>query len=578
MKFNIQGGNPGAKITAKTVPAGDGIVYVDVKLELEEAAIPECFNLTFSVPDIDVYSVWSPSIRFDRHIGPDWMKRYTDSRLASWMPLHALVSADGRNKMTVTVSDAETPISIGTGEFEETAEINWIIHFFTIKVAPLMEYTARIRIDTRDVPYYDSIYDGVSWWESDCGYTPAYVPEHATLPMNSLWYSYHQALDVDDIIKECKLSKEIGMETVIVDDGWQCDDNDRGYHSCGDWEPVFSKVPDMVDFVRRIHGTGMKAMLWFSVPYIGKETRAFERFHDMILDGTGDAVHFWAFDPRYKEVRDYLVSIYAKAVRDWGFDGLKLDFIDAFILKGKSLEDDPRRDCHSLEEGISALLTETVGALKEINPEVMIEFRQTYVGPAVRKYGNMLRVTDCPNDAICNRQDVVNLRYTSGKTAVHSDMLMWHTDDTVESAALEVIGALYSVPQISVKIATLPESHKQMLRFYLSFWRENRDTIINGKIIGHNPESGYSSVWAIKDGCGICTAYTDPIVDCGGFDTVRAVNATRGSSLILKNAAGKSYKVVNCLGEQISAGVLSSDLWEVPAPLAGMILVDNQEA
>ena len=89
----------------------------------------------------------------------------------------------------------------------------------------------------------------------------------------------------------------------------------------------------------------------------------------------------------------------------------------------------------------------------------------------------MLRVMDCPNDAICNRQDVVNLRFTSGNTAVHSDMIMWHYDDTVESAALQLVSIMYSVPQISVRIAKLSDEHKKMLDFYLHFWRENRETL-----------------------------------------------------------------------------------------------------
>jgi alpha-galactosidase len=70
---------------------------------------------------------------------------------------------------------------------------------------------------------------------------------------------------------------------------------------------------------------------------------------------------------------------------------------------GKSLEFDERRDYHSLEDAVDALMAETADTLRGINPEVLIEFRQRYVGPAIRKYGNMLRVKDCPNDAIRNR-------------------------------------------------------------------------------------------------------------------------------------------------------------------------------
>lgn len=573
MNFKITDAPKGVDISVNKLFEDGGIALYDLRAVYSEEQIPSRFKVCFSVPNADIYSVWSPSVGFDKSLGPNWSKRNTPSCLASGIPLHALVSADGKNRMTVALSDAKTPTSIRTGVCEEDANVQWEINFFTVKVAPLREYSAIIRIDTRDIAYYDSIYDVSSWWEKDCGYTPAYVPEHAKLPMNSLWYSYHQQLDVEDIVKECALSKAVGMDTVIIDDGWQTDDNNRGYQFCGDWEVAPSKIPDMKNFIDRIHQTGMKVMLWYSVPYVGKSTKAYARFSDMVLDETGNNETFWAFDPRYKEVREYLIGVFSNALKDWGLDGLKLDFIDSFALKGKSLEYDARRDYQSLEDAVDRLMTDATDALRKIDPEALIEFRQSYVGPAIRKYGNMLRVADCPNDAIRNRHDVVNLRFTSGNTAVHSDMLMWHRDDTVESVALQFASVLYSVPQVSVKLATLPENHKRMLEYYLSFWRENRDVLVEGKILAANPESAYSIVCAEKDGKAIFTSYTDTVVDCRAYSEIVAVNCSRSKSLILKSAAGKSYKVVNCMGETLAEGELDSALCEVDVPMSAMVFV-----
>ena len=572
MHFTINGFD-GASVTIENEKTQNGVRFFDVHVVLEEERIPETVKIKFSIPIMDVYSLWSPAIRYEKFLGANWGKRTTPSRFCEWMPLHTLVSAGGKNRMTVAFSDAKTPTALRTGVCEENANMEWELQFFTAKIAPLKEYRATVRIDTRDIPYYDSIYDVAAWWENECGYKPAYVPEHAKLPMNSLWYSYHQQLDVEDIIKECRLSKPFGMDTVIIDDGWQTDDNSRGYAYCGDWRVATKKVPDMKAFVDRIHETGMKAMLWYSVPFMGIYTENYKRFETMLLDESGNKRDFFVLDPRYKEVRDFLIETYSNALLDWGLDGLKLDFIDKFRLAGKSLEYDARRDHQSLEEALDVLMTDITNALRAINPEVMIEFRQRYVGPAIRKYGNMLRVGDCPNDAIRNRQDVVNLRLTSGKTAVHSDMLMWHPDDPVESAALQIASSLYSVPQISVKIATLPEDHKKMLAYYLSFWRENRDTLIDGKLLAANPESAYSIVCAERDGKAIFTAYTDTVVDCRAYGEVVAVNASRHGALLMKGAAGKAYRVVNCMGETVAEGKLDGALCEVAVPLSGMVFV-----
>lgn len=573
INFNVIGGNVDAVITVENQWEEEHIYYADVKMKLAEEQLPEKFSLLWKFPAKDCFSIWSPSCKTVRNLGPEWLKQVTNARLASGMPIHTVLSIEGKNKMTIALSDAVTPTAIATGICEEDAHITCRVDFFTVPVAHLKEYSATIRIDLRDVAYYDSIYDVVSWWEKECGYKPAGVPEYAKLPMNSLWYSYHQQLDVEDILKECRLSKALGMETVIVDDGWQTDDNSRGYAFCGDWEVAQKKIPDMKEFVNRVHDTGMKIMLWYSVPYVGIESKNYPRFKDMLLDETGNNRKYWALDPRYKEVREFLIKTYSDAVSQWGLDGLKLDFIDSFILKGKSLEYDERRDYLALEDAIDRLMMDIMKQLREIKPDIMIEFRQSYVGPAIRKYGNILRVADCPADAIANRMGVVDLRFTSGNTAVHSDMLMWNYEEPVECAALQIANVLYAVPQISVKIARLNPKHKKMLAYYLRFWIENREVLLEGKVTALHPEGNYSLVCAAKDGKAIFTAYTERVIPEGYGDQIIVVNAGGSEELILKGYKGASYEVVNCMGEEVERGELTESIHPVKVPLAGMLKV-----
>lgn len=571
MIFKVTGGNENAQIKLNEKRDGD-ILFLTVNMTLSEAQIPHPFKIEWRFSAKDVYSTWSPSLSDIHGLFFEWGKLENKSRLASWMPLQMLVSPKGNNKLNIAVSDVDTPVSIRTGLREEDATFACEIEFFTVPAAATDLYSAVVRLDMRDIPYYDSIYDVSEWWEKDCGYTPAYVPEHARLPMDSLWYSFHQELDRDEIIKECKMSKALGMETVIIDDGWQTDDNSRGYAYCGDWKVADKKMGDMASLVDEIHKVGMKVMLWYSVPYVGMYSEKYEEFKDMFLDGAGNAGTSFALDPRYKKVRDYLVAIYADAVRNWKLDGLKLDFIDSFVLKGKSLESDPRRDYQSLENAIHALLSEVKETLTAIDPEILIEFRQSYVGPSIRKYGNMLRVGDCPCDILKNRVNVVKLRLTSGKTAVHSDMIMWNVDDTPENAALQFVSILYSVPQISMRIDKLPESHYKMLKYYISFWKEWREVLLDGKLTAKNPESEYSSVSSVLGDKAVITSYTDTVIPVTVKETV-AVNGTSGDALILKGAKGKQYRVVNCMGENLFKGIVKADLEEIGVPVSGMIFL-----
>ncbi len=571
MNFTVSGGNKSAdiKLTQKII---NDILYVYVNMTMPTPGVPEPFFVKWKFSVKDCYSTWNPSLLDIHGLAYNWGMLGIQSRLASWMPVQELISKNGTNKLCIAVSDVDTPITIRTGLCEEDAMLECEIEFFTKPTSPTESYNAVIRLDMREIPYYDSIYETADWWENECGYEPAYVPDSARMPMDSLWYSFHQLLNREEIIKECKASRELGLETVIIDDGWQTDEYSRGYAYCGDWQVAPEKIGDMASLVEEIHKIGMKVMLWYSVPFMGIYTEKFKEFEGMFLEGSGNDKTFFGLDPRYKKVREYLVSVYENAVKNWNLDGLKLDFIDSFVLKGKSLEYDEKRDIQSLEDAIHALVSEIKSVLTAINPDILIEFRQSYVGPSIRKYGNMLRVGDCPCDMLKNRIGIVNLRLTSGKTAVHSDMLMWRMDDTPENAALQFASILYGVPQISVRVDKLPESHYRMLKYYVSFWKDRKEVLLDGKLTAKNPESNYSQVSSVLGDKAVVTVYTNPVVEVTTTETV-AVNASGYESLIIKGGENKKYKTVNCMGEEISCGVITDSVTEIPVPAAGMIFI-----
>jgi len=551
----------------------NNILYVDVKMEQTESAVPEQFSVKWRISGTDCCAVWNSFAR-NHTIRPDWSGVDAISRLASGMPIEQITTFDGNNKICVSLSDVDTPTKITMGYCEETAEIICETVFFTLPTNATENYSAKIRIDMRNVPFYDSIYETVTWWENECGYKSAYVPDSAKLPMDSLWYSFHQDLKKDEILEECRLSKKLGMETVIIDDGWQTDDNNRGYAYCGDWFVCKNKMGDMATLVDEIHKIGQKVILWYSVPFVGFYSEKYNEFKDCLLDKSGNEKDFWALDPRYKKVRDYLCSVYKKAIAEWKLDGLKLDFIDSFVLKGKSLEYDENRDFQSLEDAIHALMSEIKTELTAINNDILIEFRQSYIGPSIRKYGNMLRVGDCPGDILANRSQIINLRLTSGKTAVHSDMIMWNENDTVQNAALQFANVIFSVPQISMLIKNLPQEHIEMLNFYISFWKKYRSVLLDGKLTAQNPENDYSQASSTLGNTTVVAIYTNNVVDAQK-DSTLIVNASGSESVIIKNAINKKFSVMNCKGDIINNGIAGKSVEEFHVPKAGILIFEN---
>src|SRR5260370_15408418 len=77
----------------------------------------------------------------------------------------------------------------------------------------------------------------------------------------------------------------------------------------------------------------MKLLLWYAVPFVGIRSKAYNRFAGKLL-GTIDALSAGVLDPRFPDVREYIVSTYEQAMRVWDLDGFKLDFIDSFAALG----------------------------------------------------------------------------------------------------------------------------------------------------------------------------------------------------------------------------------------------------
>jgi hypothetical protein len=73
--------------------------------------MPQKFTLEWKAPDVDCYSTLSPSIRSDRGLQPDWRPQKTEARINQFMPVHQIVSLQGRNRTCIAVSDAINPIA-----------------------------------------------------------------------------------------------------------------------------------------------------------------------------------------------------------------------------------------------------------------------------------------------------------------------------------------------------------------------------------------------------------------------------------------------------------------------------------
>ena len=227
-------------------------------------------------------------------------------------------------------------------------------------------------------------------------------------------------------------------------------------------------------------------------------------------------------------------------------DGFKFDYIGQFTFetdKETGEEIDPARaenyagrDCKSLPEAVDRLMKDVLVRLRKINSEVLVEFRQHYMGPAILQYGNMMRCADCPADPCANRRRVCDLRLTSDALAVHSDMLVWNKDETPEGAALPILNALFSTIQYSMVLADIRPDHKEVIRHWLAFTQKHRAALLKGEFRPHHPENGYTWIEGESASERVIAVYSDDTcAKVGALDReVYLVNATSAPSVLVE--------------------------------------------
>ena len=536
--------------------------------------IPQPVEIEWKVPAVGVKGYWRPTADFSKRIEADWELQSHESRVSIDAPVLQLFGNTDENIVCFSCSNAINRIEMAAKYREEDNHFYCRFVFFTECKYPIRNFSAEIRIDYRNIHFSQALRETTLWWENHEHLQPAFVPEIAKKPLYSTWYQFHQNLEEEVLIQECGLAKDLGFDAIIIDDGWQTKDNNRGYDYTGDWRP--DRFNDMKRVVKSIQDLGVAVGLWYSVPFCGRKSEAYKKFKGKFLTEN----HRWApvFDPRFPEVREYLVGIYVDAVRDWGLDGLKLDFIDDFkAYPDTSFEKNPNRDFASINDAVDQLLSEVSQELKKINPNIFIEFRQKYTGPAMRKYGNMLRAFDCPGDYVMNRVRIADIKMMSGTTAVHSDMIKWHFEEHVETAAIHYMNALFGVPQISIMLADAPEAHIEMVKFYTQYWKCRSEVLLSTNFIPSAPLSNYPILEASLAQVAVVGVFEDSFYTLSkGYNEIDILNAKFSKEIpILCQEDFGEYNCVffDCKGTIISTEKLDFEkgMLTLSIPPGGML-------
>ncbi|GAA3087947.1 alpha-galactosidase [Kribbella aluminosa] len=519
-------------------------------------------TLRWTWPAGDAVTLWRATQGSHRELPTDWGS-HREIRSVRSAPVASLVDARSSSLLTISLSASVRTCDFAVGVNEETAE-----QLIELTVTDVEGEGFTLRIDLRAQHFADALRAVTAEWTAELGDRIAAVPEVAREAMYSTWYSDHQHVSAASVERHARAGTAYGTKAVIVDDGWQTDDTRRGYAYCGDWEPTGATFPDMLEHVRRVHEFGQRYVLWLAPPLIGVYSKAWDRFKDRTL-GFADGEVTAVLDPRYPEVREHLLECCIRPVRDWGVDGLKIDFIDSWARD--PVPAGPGADCSSVDEGVERFLQAVTDELRSLRSDVLIEFRQDYVHPRLWQFGTFLRAGDCALDPVENRVRIVDCRLLAGDRAVHSDMLMWHPSASAENVAQQFIGSLFSTAQVSMELDDLSAEHEQVVRYWLGFMHDHADALLHGVLLPSRPDARYTQVRAVGADETVVAVFTDPVVRVEDPCTV-VVNGSPGRRLYVEGAAGSVGLVVSdCSGHEVHRETTTApDVWVIDVPVGGL--------
>ena len=575
--FEVVGSGDGLPIEISAQNIEEGLWIYRLSIQAISTITLPPVQLKFNLPAIDILGTWHPYALYDKRILADWEELYLSASSTIGAPVICLFGQNDQNRITIACADTINPIQLGLPVREETNLVCGTLSFFTENPPSTDSYETYIRVDTRPIPFSQTLEEVSEWWEQDQGSIVS-VPPYASEPVYSTWYSYHQSLSEEALLRECELAKEMGYKVIIIDDGWQTNDSNRGYDFTGDWQA--ERLTQLRSLADQIHELGMKVMTWYSVPFCGVKSKAYQQFKGKFLTEN----HRWApvLDPRYPEVREYLINTYKEALVNWNLDGFKLDFIDDFRVYPDTPEGKFNgRDYASVYQASERLMGDVYRELSKIKADVLIEFRQKFIGPAMQQYANMFRAFDCPQDHVSNRIRTTDTRLLSPTARVHSDMITWNYEEQVEIAALQFLSIMFSVPQISVRLDEVPKEHIEMLSFYTQFWTSRKEVLLDGEFSPQRPLANYPLIQSNKQGHWVIGVYEPYIVPLSHpFSQLDLLNGSQEEAIYLKieeSWGSMKCEVFDCRGRIQRTETLNftKGIMSIPVPRAGIISISE---
>ncbi len=319
------------------------------------------------------------------------------------------------------------------------------------------------------------------------------------------WEGTYFDFDEEKLYNIAKAASEVGIEMLVMDDGWF---GDRNSDTCalGDWFVNEQKLKGgLKSLVDRVNGLGMKFGIWFEPEMISPNSELYRRHPEWALQIPGRAMsisrHQYVLDMSRRDVQDYLFDCMKKVMDSANITYIKWDFNRNLTEVGSGLlpADRQQEVFHRYVLGLYSLLER----LLEAYPDLLLE---GCAGGGGRFDAGMLYYspqiwTSDDTDAI-ERLDIqygTSLCYPTSSMGAHVSAIPNHQLHRNESLRTRGNVAMAGTFGYELDLTKATEEEKAIMREQCADYHKYYNVIHRGDL--------YRLISPLQDRCRCCWSY-----------------------------------------------------------------------
>lgn len=540
------------------------------------ASTPPSFNVSVKFPKDKINQIWNSKTWSNK----SFFTLPSYDRAAAGFSIISGLTINDQNQITFTCKDAYKAKFVSSNIREDNDSIVFSLGFFEDNppLSNLQDYQAEVLVDFRNVHFSKAIYDASSWFLADEFKMGVASVDTTNVPVFSTWYPMHRNIPLENITRELDSLRTFNFKSILVDDGWQALVNMKVDTSYTYEE---SSYKTMSLFRQKCQDMNLPLYLWYSIPFMGGNPVVLKKFEGKYIRYRAPR-QMYVLDPRYAEIRKYLVSTYANFLSEWQFDGYWFDFLKGFYPKeGALIEQDQGRDFVSIDLAVDTLYADMEARLKTIKPNIFMGQKFPIVGPYLVSYQNFLTGFVGVENCQVVREKMVNNRLLYGKYTPFMEVVAFNPKEKAEDVARKIQSVLFGNPYLSFYQTTMPQDQKQTIRFWLDYWKKNYKVIFEGEFEPLQVSRFYPVVKVQNEQKTIYMLYEDytinlPLDLSSTIDVINSKITPNVHFQFSNSTVGYNYEIYNCQGGSTEKGILkckNKNSIDVSIPSGGFIRV-----